>query len=387
MAKLTAQDVVKLLKKKVAKRNPRAIVLGHEFHNAFDLRRPSGITSLDVYTGGGLPAGGMSEIAGPEGVGKNYLANQYLSMVQQNYGDNAAVAVICFEAVYDKDFARKCGVQIAYDDYEIELLQQRRSAEGQKKLTKKEVDLLKQQQGVFLVIRDEPEYALDQAIEIIRSGTFQVVLVDSWDAALVEDAREKDLSDDEKVGGLAVLQTRFMRKLFSALNSADEDGKPNETTVITLRQVRANIGATRWARQWKVAGAHALRHANLGRILLTPGTKIRDGSKKAIGKEINWEIDKGKAGFHDGPKGSYSYYYEPPRVDIVDDFIHLVVSEGLCRRTPGKDWFIIKDGDNVMFEGTKKDIETVLHDGESMLRSLVIEILLERHGITSVRYV
>lgn len=380
----TAKDVIKQLKAMAKKDHPIAIMTASEIHNAFDLRRPSGILSLDLATGGGLPAGGMVEIGGPEGTGKNFLSDQYMTQIQKIYGKHSAIAVVCFESNFDKEYARKCGVQVAYDDHELALINANRAERGEKPLTKDAMKEMKKQLGEFVIIRDQPEFALTLALKIIESNAFQLVLIDSWDALETEDSRDKDLDETEKVGSIATLQTRFTRKLFSALNT-DVDGRVNETTIIALRQARANMSAMQFAKKWKIAGAHALRHANLGRILLSPGVKIRDSKRWAIGKEINWEIDKGKAGFHDGPKGTLVYYYDPPRVDVTDDFLQVMVNIRAMNRTSTKNQYTVKDGDVVLFSGTKEELKQAAVP-DTDLWEMGVSMAHDAHNIHGIRF-
>ena len=381
----SAAEVVAMLRAQAKKnKKPYVISLASEFHNPFDLRRPSGLISLDLATGGGLPAGGLCEIAGPEGVGKNYLANRYISRVQEIYGDDVGIAVICFEASYDKSYARRCGVHVAYDDYEIERLRQERVSKG-KELSDEEIAQLKKQVGQFVIIRDDPESALDMTIDIIASNAFQIVLLDSWDALLVEDARDKSFEESERVGSMSTLQTRFARKLFHALNSSSTKGYgENETTIIALRQVRANMSAMPYQRKWKVGGAQALKHTNLVQIVLSPGSRIKDGSTY-IGKEVNWEIGKGKAGCHDGPRGTFRYYYDPPHIDEVEDFLQAMYKAGIIRKKRGKEIYDVKDGQDVIFSGTIEELTKEIESGGD-IRQMVESLLLDIHGIENVRY-
>ncbi len=107
--------------------------------------------------------------------------------------------------------------------------------------------------------------------------------------------------------------TQFMHRLHAALNLPDKYGRPNTTSVIGINQYRDNVGKDSQWNPMKVAGGHALAHGKLLDIHLEQGPKIKfpvsKNEVKIVGKEIYWEILKGKAGCHDGPRGSYKFYF------------------------------------------------------------------------------
>ena len=81
--------------------------------NTYLLRRPSGIMQLDVDTGGGLPAGGINYISGPDGSGKTWLLYNYFATHQRLYGEEASICYVPVEFLPDYKFMRLCGCIIA----------------------------------------------------------------------------------------------------------------------------------------------------------------------------------------------------------------------------------------------------------------------------------
>src|SRR5687767_369899 len=81
---LTRSERILLLSQSINKQyNGKAIVReGKEISNTFILRRPTGITSLDIALGGGFPAGGLSQVIGKDSSGKSYLVNKVIAHVQ-----------------------------------------------------------------------------------------------------------------------------------------------------------------------------------------------------------------------------------------------------------------------------------------------------------------
>lgn len=328
---VTAKSVVAMLQLELsrASRYKAQVALSSAYHNPFDLRRPSGILSLDLHCGGGLPAGGLSQIDGLESVGKNFLVNQYFKRCQQIYGDQTAIAVYGFEHGYDKQFGRAAGIQIAYDDYEIDVERRHRQRMGLPALTPSEIKTAHVQQGLFAIFTGDAEKLMDSMITLIASNTFQLIAVDSWDALLPGDDQQKSMVDDVKVAGNPLLESRFMRKFHSAMSGVCADGRMNETTVIGIRQVRANMSTFGKGRRYETKGSHAIKHGKLIDISLRPGAQILATNKSRLGKEMNWEVTKGKVGCHEGHRGVFDYYYEPPRVDLVKDLVATALSVGV----------------------------------------------------------
>jgi len=288
-----------------------AIVSGNEFSNVFILRRPTGITSIDVALGGGFPAGGLSQIIGKDSVGKDYLANRTAACVQQIYGEQSAIAFCPTEMAFDKPYAKYlCGVNIAFSNKEIEELEAARKTP----VSPEERVWLKHQTGhieqsMFAVAEEH----LEAAAQLIESNCFQLVVINSFGALLTaaEAEAEGGIADKHR-GGAAMAITQFMHRLHAALNSPDKRGKPNLTTVIGINQYRDNVNAGMYGNPMKLAGGWALRHGKLVDLHVEQGARIKTkvGSEdRIIGKEIHWELTKGKAGCHDGPKGTYSFFF------------------------------------------------------------------------------
>lgn len=390
---------------------------GQEVEGRMDLRRPSGIISLDVACSGGLPAGGLSQIDGSDGVGKNLLLNHYFARCQKTYGEECNILMVCFEALYDKVFGRKCGVRVALSPYEIDVEQRKRKAKGKPLMTEKEIETARTDQvGKFHIIRGNvAEKMLQVVADAVAANTYQIIGVDSWDAMLPDAENKKELEDNAKVAGASGVQTRWMSKVFGALTpqkicpecfdrplgfknagegrynyicpnkSCGWKGKKpymweNETTIIGIRQVRANLNKMGMhSRDTKVGGSHALRHGKMIDIELRRGESIMKSNHK-IGKEVNWEITKGKAGTHEGIKGVFSYFYDPPKIAVVDDLVHLALAkEVICGG--GKGGYVF-DGHKL---GKQDDLVAAI-ENDGKLRAAVRKAVLGKLDLGHIRY-
>jgi RecA/RadA recombinase len=301
-----------------------------EAWDASDLRRPSGIPSLDLAMGGGLVAGKVHQFDGPESVGKNYMLYRYFAQAQKHYGEDACLAMACFEAFVDKHFAQMCGCKIAMSKYDIDVTQRARELRGEEPLTKAEINKALKVPGVgtFHIFEGPAEQVLDGIIEAVGSNIYQIIGIDSWDSMLTAAEDKASMDETPQVASPATIQTRWAKKVLDAFNvvfrcpkcgyspitkhvvsyeqmnfswvcphckwkGLDPANEVNLTTVYCIRQIRAKIALRGKAmgRPYKSDGAYALQHLNHIRVSMHPGQAIREEkSKVKIGKKVNWEI-------------------------------------------------------------------------------------------------
>lgn len=322
-----------------------ALKLSSEVEGTYLLRRPSGIFSLDLATAGGLPAGTMVKIGGIEGIGKNYLANCYIAECQRLYRDEVRIFLVSGEYPYDKLKARDDGVRIALTRKEVE-----RFEEGLKRpLAPEEKKELTSETGEIVLVQGlSQDKALATVIDLLESDLFHIGLIDSMDSLLPEEQEERDLGDP-KVGSSAQVQTDFVKRFYRAI------GRSRKTLLITLGQARANIptsgGMPVRQKKNRVNDPYAMKHAHAGKIVLSQGDFLKEKGGRRIGKVLRWVLEKGKAGFHDGPTGEMEYYYRTG-VDKIADAVE-VLKQHIERRGA---WYYIhdKDGEELKFNGLDK---------------------------------
>lgn len=392
---------------------------GGELEGRFDLRRPCGIPSLDIDTGGGLPAGGLSQIDGPDGSGKNMLAYRYCGKVQQLYGNETNIFMLCMEFPFDKEYARYHGFKVPYSPYEIEVKQRALVEQGLPPLSDEEVEELMSSEGLgnFHLLRGSAEANLDAVVEMIRSNAYQIGVIDSWDSMLTAPEEEADLADDPRIANASSVQTKWMKKVQGALNprkrcpacfslemdfrktqgsysyscSCGWKGKEvfleeNESTVIGIRQVRANMRRMSMrSREYTVGGAWALKHGKLIDIQLRPGEQMmsKDGKTK-IGKEINYELTKGKAGTHEGKKGSFRYFFGPPEVDVDHNFFTTSTTMGIIRRGGSVYYVDQDDGEPLKFNGQGALLDAIAETPD--FKNLLWKRMLHKAGLHHIRH-
>jgi hypothetical protein len=136
---------------------------------------------------------------------------------------------------------------------------------------------------------------------------------------------------------------------------------------------------------YKVGGAWALKHGKLVDIQLRPGERIMSKDNKTkIGKEINYEITKGKAGTHEGKKGTIKYFFDPPEVDVDHNYFTTATKMGVIRRG-GSVYYIDQDGsDPLKFSGQRAILDAIADNQE--IKELLRNRMLSVAGLHRIRY-
>jgi recombination protein RecA len=343
-------------------RYPNRIFRGTEYTMPWLLKRlRTGITRLDIALGGGFPAGGMSMLYGREGVGKNYIANLVIAQQQKLYGDDFRAMVISTEMPFDKQFAQLCGVKIGLSQMEIHSLDVTIEKVSGSPLTEEQVQELQAEVGTFVLVPpDTAETAFDIALDAIASREFDIVLIDSFGALLTEHEEDALLNESSRVGGPAGLNTRFTRKLFPLL-SPDGNGDPNLTCVLGLNQIRDNMKqATPYSPATREGGGWALKHARWVGVELKRVGAVKKG-ERTIGKTVQYEVTKQKAGGHEGHVGNYDFIWGSDPIGIVREQEVLLAGAEYGVISKSGSWF--NYGDTRLGQGIDKAAKALLDLG------------------------
>lgn len=324
------------------------------------LRRPTGITSLDIGMAGGWPASAPSVLVGPDGVGKDYLLWRTATECQRLYGEDFCMAVYFTEFKPDKRYMKDfCGVQIAFSEEELAELDQARFVAEQPPLTAAELDHYRFQIGEFLPIYGcSADHGFDLIFEFLEQNTCQMVAVNSL-GSLQTEAKEatEGFEDFAQQRNEAMLLSKVMPKVSMYLNRGSVDGLPNETAIILLNQVRGNDEPKRTMPgrpsrpqdKYKAgSGSHALKHNKALELFMHNGSEIRDEEDKSvvIGRKKTWEITKGKLGTHEGIKGEFNYFHGEG-ADIYGDLLNVTRELGII---PSGGWIAYADDAKFAFK-------------------------------------
>ncbi len=200
---------------------------------------PSGSLALDICLGiGGYPRGRVCEVFGPESSGKTTLTLHAIANCQQQGG---VAAFIDAEHALDLQYARKLGVNTE--------------------------ELLVSQP-------DYGEQALEIADMLVRSGTIDLIVIDSV-AALVPKAELEGDMGDSHVGLQARLMSQALRKLTGSLNKS-------KTTMMFINQLRMKIGVM-FGSPETTTGGNALKFYSSVRMRVARVGSIKEAA--GVGRE------------------------------------------------------------------------------------------------------
>lgn len=254
---------------------------------------PTGSISLDSALGiGGIPRGRVVEIFGPESSGKSTLALHVLAEAQKQGGVGAFVDA---EHALDPDYAKKIGVDV---------------------------------EELLISQPDSGEQALQIVETLVRSGTVDVIVVDSV-AALTPKAEIVGEMGDVHIGLQARLMSQALRKLAAIVSKA-------KTSVIFLNQTRMKIGS--YGNPETTPGGLALKFYSSVRVRLGRIAQIKH-KDEIIGSRIRAKIVKNKVAAPFKTAEFDIYYNEG--ISKTADIIRTGLKYGVVERAGS--WFQYKD--------------------------------------------
>jgi recombination protein RecA len=222
--------------------------LGDAYHLQVEVI-PTGSLSLDIALGvGGVPRGRVIEIYGPESSGKTTVCQHIVAEAQKRGG---ICAFVDMEHALDPNYAAQCGVDV---------------------------------NNLYISQPDTGEQALEIADALIRSGTMDVVVVDSV-AALVPRAEIEGEMGDAHVGLQARLMSQALRKLSGAI-------KQTNTVVIFTNQLRSKIGVM-FGSPETTSGGNALKFYASVRMDIRRIQAIKSGPD-VVGNRTRIKVKKNK---------------------------------------------------------------------------------------------
>lgn len=308
----------------------RVLKKASEASNPFMLRRPFRVTSLDCAIGGGMAAGGITQLCAPDGIGKNALANQAIASTQYIYGEKAKIAWVWLEIPYDKQHARINNVIVPSSPDDLVFENKERRKRGLPPLNDTELAERRAELGQFLICDEgTAEERLQATLDLIADNSHHLIVVDSIASIATDDRIHKDLDETPKQAATAWLLSEFQKMVWHHY-ACPTDNRMNLTTVILINQVRSKQKKSKqmFEREWKQSGAHAIRHGKLLDIVLLKGGNIPEKGYPKTGKRVNFEIAKGKAGCHEGGRGEIAYHYAHG-FDIYSDAVSTADGLGL----------------------------------------------------------
>ncbi|MEE3233895.1 MAG: recombinase RecA [Candidatus Latescibacterota bacterium] len=209
----------------------------------------TGSLALNAALGiGGLPKGRIVEVAGPEGAGKTMLT---LHVVREAQKKGGTAAFVDAEHALDVNFARRIGVDT---------------------------------DNLIISQPDSGEQSLEIVDTLVRSGAFDVIVVDSV-AALVPQAELEGDMGDSHMGLHARLMSQALRKLTGSISRS-------HTCLIFINQLRMKIGVM-FGNPETTTGGRALPFYASVRLDIRRIARVKDGDVD-IGNRTRVKIVKNK---------------------------------------------------------------------------------------------
>ncbi|WP_353049572.1 recombinase RecA [Paenibacillus sp. ISL-20] len=209
----------------------------------------TGSIGLDLALGiGGVPKGRMIEIYGPESSGKTTLALHVIAEIQKMGGTGAYIDA---EHALDPTYAKALGVDI---------------------------------DSMLISQPDTGEQALEITEALVRSGSVDVIVVDSV-AALVPRAEIEGEMGDVHMGLQARLMSQALRKLTGTISKTN-------SLIIFINQLREKIGVM-FGSPEVTSGGRALKFFSSIRLDIRRIESIKNGTE-ILGNHIRVKVVKNK---------------------------------------------------------------------------------------------
>jgi recombination protein RecA len=209
----------------------------------------SGSIGLDYALGiGGYPRGRVIEIYGPESAGKTTLSMHAISETQKSGG---IAAFIDAEHAFDLNYAKKLGIDV---------------------------------ENLIISQPDNGEQALEITDSLIRSGSIDIIVIDSV-AALTPRSEIEGEMGDSKMGLQARLMSQALRKLTATISKTN-------CLCVFINQLRDKIG-TVYGNPETTTGGNALKFYSSVRVDIRKISQIKI-DENTIGNRVRAKIVKNK---------------------------------------------------------------------------------------------
>ena len=312
----------------------------------------TGSLAMDYNTGvGGIVEGRIAEIWGMDGLGKTTICLMICAEAQKKHPDKL-VAWIDMENTLDSKWAADHGIDVT----------------RMKKISPRTA-----------------EEVADAMKEIIRSGLFSVVVLDSIGAMVSKKAKEKD-AEQAVMADVAKIVTRMVQ-------IAATEAPLTSTAVVIINQVRANLSG--YGSETTTGGGWALRHSSTMKFWLKRGKeRFEDkigGETVQVGHEIKVFMERNKV----SPAyrtTSVNLFNRPSKwgpvgVDLPDEAFTLGVALGIIAQE--KATYVLPDesrhvGRPKTVEALRSRPDVVQLVRERVLSSTVVYEPQEEEGVVNV---
>lgn len=271
---------------------------------------PTGSFSLDIALGiGGWPRGCISELYGPESVGKSFLALMSIKEAQRFYPDKYALYIDCEQSMEDEATVSR--------------------------LERLGIDL----DRLILSHDNDAENVLGIIQRLLETGSISLVVVDSIASMITLLEEEGDFSDNQ-IGSLARLMGKAARKL---LPLARKSG----AAIIFVNQIRENI------RPYSgggviTPGGHTLAHLVSTKVFLNFASSTTDILKPEAKISLN-------------ARNTKPFYYDRDTGKVIGARIHATVTKNKKGPAFGQAFYDAYWDSGICREGEILDLAVFYH--------------------------
>ena len=341
--------------KKLAKKLPDGAVYTLNEQEGIEFI-PTGISTLDYAIGGGWPRGWMTQVYGPSSSGKSAMVLQSIGNYQKNHPESLA-AVIDLEKSMTEDWAVKFGI---------------------------DPDRL-------VVLRPtNVEEMITMSVEAVKANAFDIIMVDSLGAGLLQSEIENDRN---RVAGSAGAITRMVKSINAAfielerMKKIENSETENESdyivpSVLLINQVRVNMSSMYGEDTY--GGGKALGHM-LGvnihlRASKASADKIMgtvDGQQLRVGWMCTATVEKNKLSVP-GKSAGYSFVFcECPEhefgIDNARSVADLALATGIARVDGKSIYYPTPNGTEEKVVG-RNNFQQIMRENEELVKFLAEEI-------------
>lgn len=341
--------------KKLAKKLPDGAVYTLNEQEGIEFI-PTGISTLDYAIGGGWPRGWMTQVYGPSSSGKSAMVLQSIGNYQKNHPESLA-AVIDLEKSMTEDWAVKFGI---------------------------DPDRL-------VVLRPtNVEEMITMSVEAVKANAFDIIMVDSLGAGLLQSEIENDRT---RMAGSAGNITRMVKAINSSFIELERerkvannsDGDANELVipaVLLINQVRVNMSSMYGEDTY--GGGKALGHmigVNIHlRASKASADKIMgtvDGQQLRVGWMCTATVEKNKLSVP-GKSAGYSFVFcECPEhefgIDNARSVADLALATGIARVDGKSIYYPTPNGTEEKVVG-RNNFQQIMRENEELVKFLAEEI-------------
>lgn len=317
-------------------------------------RFSSGVFSLDVEVGGGIPRGRVLILTGNESTGKSTVAQKIMATAQEtcsicNVGltvDHETGEIRCPSCEEYRPFnCFYCDIEGTFDPVWFEALGGN-------------------SENIYLFQPEFAEQAVDVIEAIIRTGEVDIIVIDS--IAMMSPAVEIEKSaEDHLIGNHAKLVNRMMRAIQAGFNSLGIDNM-HKPTVLLINQLREKVGVM-FGNPDTMPGGRGQSFASsiTLKFFARPSEKLYEsiGDKKPVGQQIRFNVEKNKT-YPPHKQGIFTLYTDTSeeygvskgKVDNSLSILRYGVRYGIVQKAGSWFSYIKNDGEEIKLQGEDRFI-------------------------------